>query len=83
MAMGSMPKGTAAYKKKDGILTVTGDHKSIIWTPSPGTGPPVVSLSIANIMSEDCSGREERARLQGIRADFAQIFNKPRTLRQR
>ncbi|KAH8677288.1 RNA polymerase II transcription factor-related protein [Xylariales sp. PMI_506] len=44
------PRGTAAYKKKDGILTVSDDQKSVIWTPvsAPG-GPPTVSLIISNI----------------------------------
>ncbi|KAI0137530.1 hypothetical protein BJ170DRAFT_65743 [Xylariales sp. AK1849] len=46
----SPPRGTAAYKKKDGILTVSGDQISVIWTPksAPG-GPPAVSLAISNI----------------------------------
>jgi transcription initiation factor TFIIH subunit 1 len=51
---GSVPKGSAAYKKKDGILTITADHKSVVWSPLPGTGPPVVSLTITNISSECC-----------------------------
>lgn len=44
------PRGTAVYKKKEGILTVTDDQKSITWTPqtAPG-GPPVVTLAVANI----------------------------------
>ncbi|KAI0121446.1 hypothetical protein F4776DRAFT_630921 [Hypoxylon sp. NC0597] len=46
----AIPTGAAAYKKKDGILTLTPDQKNVIWTPNsaPG-GPPLVSLSIANI----------------------------------
>lgn len=46
------PRGTAVYKKKEGILTVTDDQISITWTPqtAPG-GPPVVTLAIANITS--------------------------------
>ncbi|OTA65158.1 TFIIH p62 subunit domain-containing protein [Hypoxylon sp. EC38] len=46
----AIPTGAAAYKKKDGILTLTPDQKNVIWTPNsaPG-GPPSVSLSIANI----------------------------------
>ncbi|KAI0884811.1 uncharacterized protein GGS22DRAFT_200482 [Annulohypoxylon maeteangense] len=46
----ALPTGAAAYKKKDGILTLTPDRKNVIWTPNsaPG-GPPSVSLSISNI----------------------------------
>ncbi|KAI6086570.1 hypothetical protein F4821DRAFT_126063 [Hypoxylon rubiginosum] len=46
----AIPTGAAAYKKKDGVLTLTPDRKNVIWTPNsaPG-GPPVVSLVIANI----------------------------------
>ncbi|KAI5864139.1 hypothetical protein GGS23DRAFT_484288 [Durotheca rogersii] len=46
----AIPTGTAAYKKKDGILTLTPDQKSVIWTPNsaPG-GPPAVSLAILNV----------------------------------
>ena len=48
----AIPRGTAAYKKKDGILTVTDDQKSIIWTPqaNPG-GPPGITLAISNVTS--------------------------------
>ncbi|ORY64252.1 TFIIH p62 subunit domain-containing protein [Pseudomassariella vexata] len=44
------PRGTAAYKKKDGIITITDDKKTVIWTPqtAPG-GPPAVSLEITNV----------------------------------
>ncbi|KAK7978542.1 hypothetical protein PG988_006032 [Apiospora saccharicola] len=46
----AIPRGTAAYKKKDGILTLTDDQKTIIWTPkaNPG-GPPGVTLAISNV----------------------------------
>ncbi|KAI1433078.1 hypothetical protein GGR50DRAFT_542042 [Xylaria sp. CBS 124048] len=44
------PTGAAAYKKKDGVLTLTPDRKTLIWTPnSAATGPPALSLSISNI----------------------------------
>ncbi|KAK3386991.1 hypothetical protein B0H63DRAFT_144952 [Podospora didyma] len=42
----AIPKGLASYKKKDGILTLTPDETALIWTPLPGTGPPVVSLAV-------------------------------------
>ncbi|KAI2620138.1 hypothetical protein GGS26DRAFT_571361 [Hypomontagnella submonticulosa] len=46
----AIPTGAAAYKKKDGILTLTPDQQKVIWTPNsaPG-GPPSVALSIPNI----------------------------------
>ncbi|KAI2617389.1 hypothetical protein GGR54DRAFT_607561 [Hypoxylon sp. NC1633] len=46
----AIPTGAAAYKKKDGVLTLTSDRKTVTWTPNsaPG-GPPLLSLSIANI----------------------------------
>ncbi|KAL0940650.1 TFIIH p62 subunit domain-containing protein [Colletotrichum truncatum] len=45
----AIPSGRAAFKKKDGVLTMTPDQQSVIWTPAPGNGPPTVSLSLANI----------------------------------
>ncbi|KAI1381414.1 hypothetical protein F4677DRAFT_125594 [Hypoxylon crocopeplum] len=46
----AIPTGAAAYKKKDGVLTLTPDQKKVIWTPNsaPG-GPPSISLSVQNI----------------------------------
>ena len=51
------PHGQAAYKKKDGILTLTGDQKSVTWTPLPGNGPPAVVVSVSNITSEQAVAR--------------------------
>lgn len=45
----AVPRGLAAYKKKEGIITLTEDRKSLIWTPGTGAGPPVVSLAVASI----------------------------------
>ncbi|OLN80951.1 putative RNA polymerase II transcription factor B subunit 1 [Colletotrichum chlorophyti] len=45
----AIPSGRAAFKKKDGVLTLTPDQISVIWTPAPGNGPPTVSLALANI----------------------------------
>ncbi|KAJ0352182.1 hypothetical protein COL26b_001233 [Colletotrichum chrysophilum] len=45
----AIPSGRASFKKKDGVLTLTPDQQSVIWTPAPGNGPPTVSLSLANI----------------------------------
>lgn len=45
-------KGSAAYKKKDGTVTISKDQKSIIWTPvAPRGAPPGVILNIAEITS--------------------------------
>ncbi|KAF3070880.1 putative RNA polymerase II transcription factor B subunit 1 [Daldinia childiae] len=46
----AIPTGAAAYKKKDGILTLTPDRKNVIWTPN--SAPMVhatISLKISNI----------------------------------
>lgn len=51
----AVPQGKAAYKKKDGIIALSDDQKLVTWTPLPGTGPPVVSLTISNITSERAS----------------------------
>ncbi|KAK3946278.1 hypothetical protein QBC46DRAFT_3521 [Diplogelasinospora grovesii] len=45
----AIPRGHALYKKRDGIITLSEDKLSLIWSPLPGTGPPVVSLAVANI----------------------------------
>ncbi|KOS18603.1 putative RNA polymerase II transcription factor B subunit 1 [Escovopsis weberi] len=44
----AIPTGRTLYKKKDGILTITGDHRTVTWTPNSG-GPPTVSLPVTNI----------------------------------
>ncbi|KAI1649505.1 uncharacterized protein F4817DRAFT_330573 [Daldinia loculata] len=46
----AIPTGAAAYKKKDGILTLTPDRQNVIWTPnSAPDGAPTISLKISNI----------------------------------
>ncbi|KAK2003516.1 TFIIH p62 subunit domain-containing protein [Colletotrichum falcatum] len=45
----ALPSGRAAFKKKDGFLTLTPNRQSVIWTPAPGDGPPTVSLALSNI----------------------------------
>jgi len=48
--MASIPKGQAVHKKKDGIITLTGDRKRVIWTPNTApTGPPSVSIEVGSI----------------------------------
>jgi transcription initiation factor TFIIH subunit 1 len=45
-------KGLAAYKKKDGTLTVSKDQKAILWTPMvPRAAPPGVTIAISDITS--------------------------------
>ncbi|PKS12241.1 hypothetical protein jhhlp_001541 [Lomentospora prolificans] len=49
MSTGPPPSGRTAFKKKDGILSISPDQKMVLWTPAPGTGPPTISLPIENI----------------------------------
>ncbi|PLB33310.1 TFIIH subunit TFB1 family protein [Aspergillus candidus] len=42
------PSGSAAYKKKDGTLTMAQDSQSISWTPAAG-GPGAITLPISQI----------------------------------
>jgi transcription initiation factor TFIIH subunit 1 len=47
------PKGSAAYKKKDGTLTLSKDQSQIVWTPiAPRGAPPGVILNVADITSK-------------------------------
>ena len=50
VAIMATPAGRTLYKKKDGILTLTGDNQTVTWTPNSG-GPPTVSLPVASITS--------------------------------
>ncbi|KAI1126587.1 hypothetical protein F5Y10DRAFT_211100 [Nemania abortiva] len=46
----AIPTGATAYKKKDGVLTLTPDQRTVIWTPNAAAAaPPLLSLSISNI----------------------------------
>ncbi len=46
------PKGSAAYKKKDGTLTISKDQKTILWTPvTPRGAPPGVTIDVTDITS--------------------------------
>ncbi|KAK3344944.1 hypothetical protein B0H65DRAFT_190269 [Neurospora tetraspora] len=49
MASIEIPRGRASFKKREGIITLTKDKTALIWSPLPGTGPPVISLSVSNI----------------------------------
>lgn len=36
-ASSSAPSGSAAYKKRDGVLAMADDHRSVTWTPKTKT----------------------------------------------
>jgi transcription initiation factor TFIIH subunit 1 len=45
-------KGLAAYKKKDGTLSISKDQQSIDWLPvGAGDNDKIVSIAVANITS--------------------------------
>ncbi|KAL4958410.1 hypothetical protein BDW69DRAFT_153993, partial [Aspergillus filifer] len=43
------PSGMAAYKKKDGTLTVSPDSQSVSWIPAAGGAPGALNISVANV----------------------------------
>jgi hypothetical protein len=45
------PSGSASYKKKDGTLTVSKDHKSISWIPAAGGAGGALTLAFKNMTS--------------------------------
>lgn len=47
------PRGSAAYKKKDGILVVSKDGQSVSWIPAaPPDSKPVLTLPVSSITSK-------------------------------
>ncbi|KAI9765587.1 MAG: RNA polymerase II transcription factor B subunit 1 [Geoglossum simile] len=42
------PKGSASYKKKDGVLSLPRDAQSVSWTPV-AAGPTALTISVSNI----------------------------------
>lgn len=49
----SPPRGSAAYKKKDGILALSKDSQSMSWTPMAPTGSkPALTLPVSSITSK-------------------------------
>lgn len=47
------PRGSAAYKKKDGTLVVSRDGQSVSWTPvAPPRSGPSLTLPVSGITSE-------------------------------
>ncbi|KAJ9229912.1 hypothetical protein DTO271D3_1175 [Paecilomyces variotii] len=47
--MASAPRGLAAYKKKDGVLAMAKDGKTITWTPASGDAAGMVTIAVAHI----------------------------------
>jgi transcription initiation factor TFIIH subunit 1 len=44
------PQGTAAYKKRNGIIAISRDRRSVSWSPDePPDAPPAVVISAASI----------------------------------
>lgn len=47
------PRGSAAYKKKDGTLALSKDIQSVSWTPmAPPGSKAALTLSVSSITSE-------------------------------
>ena len=47
------PRGSAAYKKKDGTLALSKDRQSVSWTPvAPPGSKPALTLPLPIITSE-------------------------------
>lgn len=46
------PRGSAAYKKKDGTLAISKDGQSVSWTPvAPPRSEPTLTLPVSLITS--------------------------------
>ena len=45
------PSGSAAYKKKDGTLTMSQDRQSVSWIPAAGGASGTITLPVAQITS--------------------------------
>jgi hypothetical protein len=54
LTMAPSVKGLAAYKKKDGALSISKDQRSIVWQPHVGAreADKSVSIAVANITSK-------------------------------
>ena len=49
------PRGSAAYKKKDGTLALSRDSHSVSWTPAAPGSKPALTLPVTSITSESLS----------------------------
>jgi transcription initiation factor TFIIH subunit 1 len=45
------PSGSAAYKKKDGTLTMSQDSQSISWIPAAGGATGTITIPVSQITS--------------------------------
>jgi transcription initiation factor TFIIH subunit 1 len=45
------PSGSAAYKKKDGTLTISKDRQSISWIPAAGGAGGALTIEVKSITS--------------------------------
>jgi transcription initiation factor TFIIH subunit 1 len=45
------PSGSALFKKKDGTLAVSKDHKSLSWIPAAGDAGGAVTVAVQNMTS--------------------------------
>jgi transcription initiation factor TFIIH subunit 1 len=50
---GPPPSGSAAYKKKDGVLSMSSDFQSVAWKPKAAgdTGDGALTISVKDITS--------------------------------
>ena len=62
-------RGSAAYKKKDGTLSISKDQTSIIWVPLQTRDASSVTIHVADITSMS-EGREPLANTMLIRLRF-------------
>lgn len=49
--MAPPPSGSAAYKKKDGTLTLSKDRQTISWIPAAGGAGGAIHINVKNITS--------------------------------
>ena len=54
-------RGSAAYKKKDGTLTLSKDSQSVSWTPvAPPGSKPALTLTVPQITSRQIGTEQTR-----------------------
>lgn len=47
-----MSRVSASYKKQDGILSVSKDNRTVLWTPAqPPGAPPTLTIAVSDIAS--------------------------------
>lgn len=67
---------TAAYKKKDGTLTVADDRKYVFWTPAaPTAAPPAVTVPVADITNlQQTPATSKAIALKVVVGDSSYVF---------